>query len=74
MAVESAMYEIVAAVLSPAEQRDVFHDLCWSRDRTFLSSQLFTMPVVVVDKADLWERLGRDYSNVIFVVKARFNQ
>jgi hypothetical protein len=31
MAVESAVYEVVTAVLSPAEQRDVFHRLFVTR-------------------------------------------
>ena len=31
------------------------------------------MPVVVVDKADLWERLGRDYGSVVCGVGRRLN-
>ena len=74
MAVQSAVYEVEAAVLSPTEQRDIFHLFRSSRDRRTLQSRSpFTMPVVVVDKADLWERLGRDYSNLVCGVRRRLN-
>lgn len=67
--------EVVAAVLAATEQGEIFHISAYVKvierplvrdlaNITYNLSQIRIMPTVAVDKADLWERLGQEYSDL----------